>query len=161
MVTATRTTLAALAMLLATAPLNAQAVATIDRPQFIRVIAKDYIFDAPPNVQSGIATIHLVNQGTDLHHVLVQELPSGRTIKEFFDATRAAGIPPSWSRTVAQSTAIASGGEAFLAFRMPPGRYILSCLLPAADGRSHIAKGMYQIITATVAGGPTPPARRP
>jgi hypothetical protein len=42
-----------------------------------------------------------------------------------------------------------NGGEAFISFRMPPGRYILSCLIPAADGRSHVAKGMYQVITAT------------
>ena len=124
--TATRIASLALAVVAAAASLAAQgATSTVDRPQFIKMVAKDYVFDAPQNVQSGIATIHLVNQGTDIHHVLVQELPNGRTIKEFFDATRSAGVPPSWSRTLAQSSAIASGGEAFLSFRMPPGRYLL------------------------------------
>ncbi len=154
MISAARTALAGMLVTLCAAPLMAQAASTVDRPQFIRVVAKDYVYDAPATVQSGIATIHLVNQGTDIHHVTVQELPNGKSVKDFFDATRATGRAPSWSRNVAQTGVVASGGEAFLAFRMPPGRYILSCLIPAADGRSHVAKGMYQVITATI----SPPA---
>lgn len=161
MKSAARLALAGLLVTVCAAPLAAQAASTVDRPQFIRVIAKDYVYDAPANVQSGIATIHLINQGTDIHHVTVQELPSGKTVKDFFDATRATGRAPAWSRNVAQTAQVPSGGEAFLAFRMPPGRYILSCLIPAADGRSHVAKGMYQVITASVATAAPAAARRP
>jgi hypothetical protein len=157
MIPAARTIVAGLVASLLAVPLAAQA-STVDRPQYIRVVARDYVYDAPSTVPSGIATIHLLNQGTDIHHVTVQELPSGKTVKDFFDAIRATGIPPAWSRNLAQSVQVPSGGEAFLAFRMPPGRYVLSCLIPAADGRSHVAKGMYQVITATVA---TPTAARP
>lgn len=161
MISAFRTTaLASLLSTLCAAPLAAQAASTVDRPQFIRVVARDYVYDAPSTVQSGIATIQLVNQGTDIHHVAVQELPDGKTVKDFFDAIRATGRAPVWSRNVAQSAVVASGGEAFLAFRMSPGRYVLSCLIPAADGRSHVAKGMYQVITATV-GAPAAAARKP
>jgi hypothetical protein len=162
MISAARTALAGLAVILCAAPLTAQGASTVDRPQFIRVIAKDYVYDAPATVQSGIATIHLINQGTDIHHVAVQELPSGKSVKDYFDATRATGLAPAWSRSIAQTQQIPSGGEAFLAFRMPPGRYILSCLIPAADGRSHVAKGMYQVLTATVASAaPAAAVRRP
>jgi hypothetical protein len=140
---------------LSAAPLFAQAAgATADRVQFIRVIARDYVYDAPATVPSGIATIQLMNQGQDIHHVTVQTLPDGKTIKEFFDASRS-GRAPAWSRSVGQTSTIPNGGEAFISFRMPPGRYVLSCLIPAADGRSHVAKGMYQLITAT---GPATPA---
>jgi isocitrate dehydrogenase len=69
-------------------------------------------------------------------------MPEGKTVKDFFDATRNSGRPPVWSKSLAQTNTIANGGEAFISFRMPPGRYILSCLIPAADGRSHVAKGM-------------------
>ena len=161
MISAARLALAGLLVTVCAAPLAAQAASTVDRPQFIRVIAKDYVYDAPANVQSGIATIHLINQGTDIHHVTVQELPSGKTVKDFFDATRATGRAPAWSKNVAQTAQVPSGGEAFLAFRMPPGRYILSCLIPAADGRSHVAKGMYQVMTASVATAAPAAARRP
>jgi len=132
------------------APAAAQVTASApDRLQFIKVVARDYVFDAPASMLSGIATIQLVNQGTDIHHLSVQELPEGKTVKDFFDATRNSGRPPSWSRSLAQTNTITNGAEAFLTFRMPPGRYILSCLIPAADGRSHVAKGMYQLITAS------------
>ena len=155
MISASRTSaLAGLLTTLCAAPLAAQAGSTLDRPQFIRVVARDYVYDAPSTVQSGIATIQLVNQGTDIHHVTVQDLPDGKSVKDFFDAIRATGRPPSWSRNVAQTGVVPSGGEAFIAFRMAPGRYVLSCLIPAADGRSHVAKGMYQVITATVAAAP-------
>ncbi|MES3033932.1 MAG: hypothetical protein V4813_08035 [Gemmatimonadota bacterium] len=130
------------------APAAAQATAP-DRIQFIKVIARDYVFDAPASVASGIATIQLVNQGPDIHHVTVQELPEGKSVKDFFDATRNSGRAPAWSKSLGQTATIANGAEAFISFRMPPGRYILSCLIPASDGRSHVAKGMYQVITAT------------
>ncbi len=139
------------------APLSGQAANASDRVQYVKVIARDYVYDAPASVQAGIAVIHLLNQGTDAHQIDVQELPEGRSVKEFFDATRNLGHPPTWSRSLGQTTTILNGGEAFLALRLPPGRYILSCLIPARDGRSHVAKGMYQLITAT---GPTP-ARKP
>ena len=158
MMSAARTVVTGMLVTLIAVPLSAQAGSTVDRPQFIRVIARDYVYDAPSNVQSGIATIQLVNQGTDIHHVTVQELPSGKSVKDFFDAIRATGRAPAWSRNVAQSPQVPSGGETFLAFRMAPGRYVLSCLIPAADGRSHVAKGMYQVITASVA---TTAARQP
>ena len=154
------TAFAGLLTTLCAAPLAAQAASTVDRTQFIRVIAKDYVYDAPSTVQSGIATIQLLNQGTDIHHVTVQDLPDGKTVKDFFDAIRATGRAPTWSRNVAQTGVVPSGGEAFIAFRMAPGRYVLSCLIPAADGRSHVAKGMYQVITATVA-APASAVRKP
>ena len=161
MISASRTSaLAGLLTTLCAATLAAQAGSTLDRQQFIRVVARDYVYDAPSTVQSGIATIQLVNQGTDIHHVTVQELPDGKTVKDFFDAIRATGRPPAWSRNVAQTGVVASGGEAFVAFRMPPGRYVLSCLIPAADGRSHVAKGMYQVITASVGQSAAPAAMR-
>ena len=121
MISVSRTTaIAGLLSSLCAAPLAAQAGSTLDRTQFIRVIAKDYVYDAPSSVQSGIATIQLINQGTDIHHVTVQELPDGKTVKDFFDAIRATGRPPNWSRNVAQTGVVPSGGEAFIAFRMAP-----------------------------------------
>jgi hypothetical protein len=144
------------------APLLAQSTASADRVQLIRVTARDYLYDAPATVPAGIATIQLLNQGQDIHHVTVQTLPEGKTVKDFFDATRS-GRAPAWSRSVGQTNTIPNGAEAFISFRMTPGRYVLSCLIPASDGRSHVAKGMYQLITATAAPAatPAPAARRP
>lgn len=151
MLSTARAAVAGILIAAAGEPLAAQTPQTQDRVQFIKVIARDYVFDAPASVQSGIATVQLVNQGGDIHHVTVQELPEGKSVKDYFDATRTSGRAPSWSRTIGQTATIANGAESFISFRMPPGRYILSCLIPAKDGRSHVAKGMYQVITATAA----------
>lgn len=149
MLSTARAAVAGIVIAAAGAPLAAQAPQAQDRVQFIKVIARDYVFDAPASVQTGIATIQLVNQGGDIHHVTVQELPEGKSVKDFYDATRNSGRAPSWSRTLGQTATIANGAESFISFRMPPGRYILSCLIPAKDGRSHVAKGMYQVMTAS------------
>lgn len=152
-----RTGVATLVFVLAASELQAQtaqAIPEADRPRYIRVYAKDYVFEAPATTPAGIATIHLINQGSDLHHLTVQELPEGRTVREYLDAVQRTGLPPTWSKSIGQTAMIPNGGEAFIAFRMPPGRYVLSCLIPAADGRSHVAKGMYQLITATRAPAP-------
>lgn len=137
----------------------AQGTAAPERVQLVRVVARDYVYDAPQSVPAGITTIQLVNQGSDIHHVSVQELPAGKTVKDFFDATRNSGRAPAWSKSLATSATIPNGSEAFISFRMPPGQYILSCLIPAKDGRSHVAKGMYQIITATAPAAPAAPRR--
>lgn len=139
---------------------GAQTTAAGERINYIRVIARDYVFDAPQSVPAGIATIQLINQGADVHHISVQTLPAGHTVKDFFDATRNSGQAPAWSRSLAMSATIPTNGEAFMTFRMPPGQYILSCLIPAKDGRSHVAKGMYQIITATGPAAAPAPRRR-
>ena len=145
----------------AMAPLSAQSTAAGERIQYVRIVARDYVFDAPQSVTSGIVTIQLLNQGADVHHVSVQTLPAGKSVKDFFDATRSTGQAPAWSRSVATTPTIPTNGEAFMTFRMPPGQYILSCLIPARDGRSHVAKGMYQIIASTAAPAAATPRRRP
>lgn len=145
--------LAALA-LLATATLPAQVTDAGERIQFLKVVARDYVFEAKPSTTAGITTIQLLNQGADLHHLVLVELPRDRTPKEFFDHNRTTGTMPAWARVVAQTATIPTNGELFLTQRLTAGRYILSCQLAASDGRSHVAKGMYQLITVTPA--PTP-----
>ena len=158
--------LAALA-LLATATLPAQVTDAGERIQFLKVVARDYVFEAKPSTSAGITTIQLLNQGADLHHLVLVELPRDRTPKEFFDHNRTTGSMPAWARVVAQTPTIPTNGELFLTQRLTAGRYILSCqlaavhaqttdklLLAASDGRSHVAKGMYQLITVTPAAAP-------
>ncbi|MCU0626272.1 MAG: hypothetical protein MUF21_07260 [Gemmatimonadaceae bacterium] len=134
---------------LAAAPLAAQVTDAGERIHFLRVVAKDYVFEAKPTSPAGITTIQLVNQGGDIHHLLIVELPTNRTPKEFYETNRATGAMPAWAKVVAQTPTIPANGEVFLTQRLEAGRYILSCQLAASDGRSHVAKGMYQLITVT------------
>ncbi len=145
--------LAGLALLAATA-LPAQVTDSGERIHFLKVVARDYVFEAKPSTPAGITTIQLVNQGGDLHHLVLVELARDRTPKEFYDHNRSTGTMPAWAKVVAQTPTIPANGELFLTQRLEAGRYVLSCQLAASDGRSHVAKGMYQLITVTPA--PTP-----
>ena len=120
---------------------------TTERVQYVRVSAKDYQFDAPNDVNEGIVTFHLVNEGSDVHQLSVVEVGVGHTIKEFFDAMRLKGVPPAWAVTVGMTPTIPPGAESFVTMRILPGHYVLACMIPAKDGRSHVEKGMYRWVT--------------
>jgi hypothetical protein len=140
---------AAVAIALASLPgtAGAQVTSTGEHIQYALVTARDYIFAAPPTITAGIITFHLVNEGSDVHQLSIMEVGPGHTIKEFYDAMRVKGAPPPWTTTVGMTPTIQPNSETFLTLRLAPGRYVLSCMIPAKDGRSHVEKGMYQWVT--------------
>ena len=92
-------------------------------------------------------TFHLVKKGSDVHQLSLIELGVGRTIKQFFDTMRSTGMLPAWTATVGMRPTIRPNSEAFLTVRLAPGRFILACPIAAKDGRSHVEKGMFQLVT--------------
>ncbi len=132
-----------------TAVTAAQQAAPAEQNMMVNVTARDYAFDAPVTVNAGLITFHLRNAGADVHHLTVIELADGHSIKEFFDTMRDKGVAPSWTKTLGATPTIGKNGDAYVSVRLDAGRYILACLIPASDGRSHVAKGMYQLITVT------------
>jgi hypothetical protein len=128
-------------------PARAQAAPTGERVQYVRIVARDYVFDAPTSLTEGIVTFHLTNQGSDVHQLSIVEVGAGHTIKQFFDAMRSNGMPPGWAVTVGMTPTIQPGSEAFVTLRLVPGHYVFACMIPAKDGRSHVEKGMYQWVT--------------
>ncbi len=146
---------AVLVGVIAPASAQAQAASASEHIQYALITARDYAFDAPPTINEGIVTFHLVNQGSDVHQLSVVELGAGHTIKEFFDYIRTKnGVPPTWTTTVGMTGTIATNAETFLTVRLAPGKYVLSCMIPAKDGRSHVEKGMYQYVTVVAKAKP-------
>jgi hypothetical protein len=144
-----------------TASLSAQASGTPEMVHYIRVDAIDYAFNTVTSVEEGIVTFHLVDKGADVHQMSVLELGVGHTVKEFFEVMRTTGAPPAWAPAVGATPTIQPNSEAFLTLRLAPGKYILGCLIPARDGRSHVAKGMYQLLTVTAKPGAGPATKKP
>ena len=136
-------------MLPSSSAAQAPAAATLPpRVQYVRVEGADYAFMAPPTIRPGITVFHLVNVGTDLHAMTVLSIPPSRTVKEFLDLFKSTGKTPAWASVLGESGTIKPGKEGFVTTRLVPGRYILACFLPAADGRSHSELGMVQLVTA-------------
>ena len=139
----------ALAAQVTTATATQQTAAPAEQNVMLNVRARDYAFDAPVSVNAGLITFHLKNEGTDVHHLVVIQLANGHSIKDFFDAMRDNGVAPAWTKTLGATPTIGRNGDAYVSVRLDAGRYILACLIPASDGRSHVAKGMYQLINVT------------
>lgn len=127
-----------------TSAAHAQVTSSGERIQYARIVARDYQFDGPTSLSEGIVTFHLMNQGSDLHQLSIVEIGVGHSIKQFFDAVRAAGVLPAWGVTVGMTPTIQPNTEAFVTLRLVPGHYVYACMIPAKDGRSHVEKGMYQ-----------------
>ena len=65
----------------------------------VHVIAKDYSFDVPAQIPAGLTTLHLMNQGKELHQAQLIKLGDGKTFDDFmaaFKAMKPNAPPPSW-----------------------------------------------------------------
>ena len=124
------------------------ATAPVTRVQYVRVEGADYVFNVPPSIRAGITVFNLVNVGRDVHAMTLLALPPEHTMKQFLDAFKATGKTPPWAPSLGETGTIRPGTEAFVTARLKPGRYVLACLLPAADGRTHTEVGMVQLVTA-------------
>src|ERR1700722_3304730 len=143
------------------APLAIAAVAAVASPHApgrtaareVTIVARDYAFDAPDSVNAGVITLHLENHGADLHHVLVVRLDSGHTAQDFVAAAKTAisthGPFPAWATFLGGPNPTAPGAVTTATLVLPPGHYLLTCLVPAPDGVAHIMKGMVRPLTVT------------
>jgi hypothetical protein len=143
-----------------TSAAHAQVTSSGEHIQYARISAKDYQFDGPTSLSEGIVTFHLTNQGSDVHQLSIIEIEAGHSIKQFYDALRATGVPPGWAVTVGITPTIQPNTEAFVTLRLVPGHYIYGCMIAAKDGRSHVEKGMYQWVNVVARSKPAAPATK-
>jgi hypothetical protein len=119
----------------------------------ITITARDYAFDAPDTVAAGRTTIRLVNKGPELHHVSLIRLDGGKTTGDFFAALKAGGPPPAWVHEMGGPNTPVPGGESQAAVDLTPGRYVITCFIPSADGVPHVVKGMAREMIVSAPGG--------
>jgi hypothetical protein len=134
-------------------------------PHQMTIIASDYKFDAPDEVPSGMMTVHLVDNGAELHHVAFVELKAGKTMADVQQAMKAMkpdGVPPEWMVDHGGVNASHPGGGMSSATQnLDAGNYALICFIPSPDGTPHFAKGMVRPLTvaaSTDAAAPEPTA---
>ena len=108
----------------------------------VTIVARDYAFDAPDTLASGLTELKLLNRGTEMHHVMLIKLSDGKTMKDLFGAMKPEGPLPSFAREVGGPNTPGPGGEATAMLRLTPGRYAMVCVIPSNDGTPHVMKGM-------------------
>ncbi len=128
--------------------------AHVAKPHQMTINAYEYKFDAPDQVRSGLTTVHLVDNGAEIHHVAFVKLNDGKTIGDYQQALSAKGPPPSWAIDHGGVNAPRPGGAMASATQMlEPGNYVLICFIPSPDGMPHFAKGMMRPLVVTADSG--------
>jgi hypothetical protein len=118
----------------------------------VHVLAKDFSFDAPAQVPAGLTTMHLMNEGKEVHQAQIIKLTDGKTFDDFSAAMKAmkpGTPPPSWVVPVGGPNAAPPGGTAAATSTLEPGNYALVCFIPSTDAVPHAMKGMTRGLVVT------------
>jgi hypothetical protein len=133
-------------------PANPTAVA----PQEVVVHTRDFVFQSPDTIHSGVTTFRLINEGPDIHHIQLVRLEDGHTLDDLMRHLAAGNPPPHWAVEVGgPNTPGIPGEETNGTLDLKPGNYALLCVIPAPDGEPHIMKGMVKPLTVVPASGRT------
>lgn len=129
-------------------------------PQQAVFTAGDYSFTGPDTIAPGMTQLRMVNEGAEAHHLILAELPDGRSVQDLVDHwTATPHSDPEWLVTVGGAGAVQAGDSAGSTVDLPEGRYAAICLLPGPDGAAHVLKGMIRELvvsgTAVEAAPPT------
>jgi len=117
-------------------------------PNVVDVIATEYAFQMPDSVPAGPTLFHLTDEGSQLHHVTLVKLEQGKTLADF--TALPPGPFPDWAVFVGgPNTPMPKGGQDEDVVDLTPGNYAVICVIPDADGKLHMMKGMVKALTVT------------
>jgi hypothetical protein len=115
----------------------------------VEVHLSDFAFGTA-DLKAGTHTIHVVNDGPQIHEIQLVRLNDGATAQQFLAALApgAAGPPP--GVFLGGPGALSKGEADFWTVALAPGKYVFMCFVP--DGNSgvpHFARGMVREMTVS------------
>ncbi len=115
-------------------------------PRTVHVVGTDFAFHAPDTLPAGLTSFHLMNQGKELHQIMLLRLAPGRTVADL-EKRKAGEPPPPDLMVIGGPNAAAPGGTAEAIVNLKPGSYAMVCGIPSTDGMPHMMKGMIRALT--------------
>lgn len=134
-----------LACMVGASPIDAQRRALASVP-IVRLVARDYSFETPVLLSSGIVRIRLVNRGSEPHYAAFYRLAAGKTASDFFAWRASKRPPPNWLTLLSGPAPVVPGDSSDLTLRLLPGHYLILCGYPGRDGILHMDKGMFRVL---------------
>lgn len=117
----------------------------------VRMLDFGYAPSAP--IVAGKRTLRVVNDGPQLHEMVLALLPPGKTAADLLAWNPETATEPPPARYLGGTVALAPGGEAIVEVNLEPGQYVLLCYIPdAKDGKPHFAHGMVLPFTVKAQG---------
>jgi uncharacterized cupredoxin-like copper-binding protein len=120
----------------------------------ISYVGTEFRFDGPTTVEAGLTRIELHNLGDEQHEIQVARIqdatptPQSEVDLEELFADGQFGLSTG-PEIIAGTHEVAAGESVELIVDLTPGRYILSCAIPAPNGGYHYAQGMITLLTVT------------
>ncbi len=119
-----------------------------EAPNVVRVVASEYAYSMPAEIEGGVVSLELVNEGTEHHEFAFGRLEEGTEIEDLIEQMQQqkegdgsddlAGVP------------VMSPGVAMTMVRdLEPGTYFFFCAFPDADFTPHFEHGMYTSFEVT------------
>ena len=135
-------------------PSVAPPIPYVGEPPVIRVVSRDFTFDAPDRVPSGAVTFQLVNEGPEPHHAWIVRFDEGHDLADFMEVIHAGGYP-AWAGDMGgPQVMMEPGAVSDATIYLEPGRYAFICHVPSPDGVPHLAKGMAKEFVVEASGDP-------
>lgn len=116
-------------------------------PPTVHVIATDYAFQAPDTLPAGLTSFHLMNNGKEMHHLVLLRLAEGQTVADL-QKMKPGAIPADVMMVGGPNPALPSS-TAEATVNLQPGNYAMLCVIPAPDGKPHLMKAMIRPLTVT------------
>jgi len=123
----------------------------------ITVMATEYAYDMPDQVDGGVVKMNFVNEGAVPHEFALGRLDEGKTLADLDAVLKSGKEPPSWAHDVAGVPAMTAGAEISITRDLKPGTYAFLCFIPAERGKTHYDLGMKREFTVEGDSGEEPP----
>jgi uncharacterized cupredoxin-like copper-binding protein len=144
-----------LAMVLVLGACGPVAPATIvNKIPEITIHAVDFSYNAPTQIQSGLVTVTMINDGHEDHQAQLARLNDGVTMDQLMAALQKS--PEDALPLVALAggpNVIAPGQKQTVTVNLSAGNYVLLCFVSGSDNVPHLAKGMVAPLTVAATPG--------
>ena len=123
---------------------------------------KDYAFEVPDQIEAGLVSITMVNDGQEPHHAQMIRLNDGVTLEQFQAAMQESEAAAMGLMTLVGGPGLVDPGlSTQVTLELKPGQYVLLCFVPSHDGTPHLAKGMVQPFEVVAASAETATVAQP
>lgn len=103
----------------------------------------DFAYMGPEDWEAGQQVLRVDNAGQQDHQVRIARLKAGSTMRDWLHAEE----PNDHATNIAGVARMGSGVVAYLPVDLPPGEYVIYCLVPDKDsGKPHVMLGMLRAI---------------
>jgi uncharacterized cupredoxin-like copper-binding protein len=113
----------------------------------VTVHASEFAYTGPKTIKSGVTLFRLINDGNELHHLIIVRLGPGKTMADFVAAMKSGPLPP-WATFDGGPNPALPHATAEATLSLEPGNYVLLCTVPSPGEKGpHALKGMVGALT--------------